>query len=273
MSKLFNLEKNQILNTFSNVVDSKEQILIEDDDSYHFYVPIEIKRYYIDYPVVLAKTLMKHNFSINVVIMTNDFKVVIATKQSSYSYRHVINNTILITSYDDMINKIHILSRCLRPEEGVITNKLIRDAPVNSDKISFITVMAMLDQKIVSKEKLFRDLPVIPGGHISKSDESIIKTIVRELNEELSIPLENLENMQIGNLVYYHNIFDKFNEFFYHNLVMGASIDLSSTDIETMFKESSEIKEIRTVSVSSSMIPYKIGKLYRSITSDIKAKL
>ena len=262
MSLLFNIKKNQILNTFAEF--DGNEFYIEDNDSYHMFLPIKIKSYYNNVMPLLMKFLHKNQFSINVNIFTKDGYLISVNKSSSYTYRHIINNTILISSYDDLKNKIKIINKSISNDEIPKINNMINDSNINlaNPKISFIELLSLLGVKISKDYSIFKTVPSLPGGHISKYDNCINDTLFREIEEELSIPKDIMGKSIFLDKITYHNIFDKYNEFFYHNLEYYIHLDLTSYMVNKIFKASREIKSINFISIDSHYLPLKLIELY-----------
>jgi len=89
-----------------------------------------------------------------------------------------------------------------------------------------------------------------PGGHVDKrKDKTPIDTLNREILEEINL-VDKLHIISIR----YHNIFDKLNEKFYHNLIYLCSIESTSEDLHNNFKSTYEVKDLQFHSSSNKII-------------------
>jgi hypothetical protein len=89
-----------------------------------------------------------------------------------------------------------------------------------------------------------------PGGHVDRRrDKTPIDTLNREISEEINL-VDKLHIISIR----YHNIFDKLNEKFYHNLIYLCSIESTSEDLHNNFKSTYEVKDLQFHSISNKII-------------------
>lgn len=262
MTKIFNMKTNPILTKISESVDNTIHEIQESDDSYHLFMPVKI-------PSSLnIRILRKLNFSINGFIVTKDKKIIEVKKAQSHSYIHVINNTPLLLSYVDFLKKVEIISKTLQTDERVLLNKKIRESDIdtrinNISKISFLDLMKMCNLSFGQKGGNYLPLISLPGGHISTKDKTFIDTLWRELKEEINI---DATSATISNDVIYHNIFDKLNEQFYHNLIVLVKIDLYAKELVNRFKPNAEIERLIITDISDSRIEC-LKKVIRSCTT------
>jgi hypothetical protein len=81
----------------------------------------------------------------------------------------------------------------------------------------------------------------LPGGHVDKrNDKTPFDTLVREVSEEINLD-DEIKFVSLR----YHNIFDKLNEKFYHNLIYICSVDTSSHSIQNKFVSTFEVNHLQ----------------------------
>lgn len=266
MTKIFNILNNPVLNKITDNLNDSVYEIEESDDSFHLFLPIKVSSFLSKTEEILMKTLRKLNFSINGFIITKDRKVIEVKKSQSHSYYHIINNTPLLISYNDFIKKVDILARTLQVQERISLNKKIRDSDIESKikncnnlKLSFLDLMKLCNVNFGQKTNYSIPFISLPGGHVSNKDKSILDTLTRELKEEINFTNIDL----IEEVMLYHNIFDKLNEEFYHNLIIIVNTNLYAKEILTNFKKNSEVDRL----IVTDIVDKRISSINKVINS------
>ena len=247
MTRIFNVKSNPVLTKLTdNTYLDKDFEILEYEESLHFFTPIILSKFLASNTEVLMSILQKMKVSINGIIKTLDNKIIEVKKHYSHSYNHAINNTPIIMSFSDFVNKVLIISKSITQKERTVLNKMIRDINLenkfftsSANKFSFLEIMKLCDMTFDYYEQTTQMI-YFPGGRVSKKDKTIYDTLARELKEEVNITPFVDNNTPI----IYHNIFDKISEIFYHNLIVTGSIPLNTSKVIDNFNTNFEISKI-----------------------------
>jgi hypothetical protein len=138
-------------------------------------------------------------------------------------------------------------------------NSNSRDSNLSSSHQSYVLPYRQLSHNInnhninnhnINNHNSYTNFLCFPGGHVDKrKDKTPIDTLNREILEEINLT-DELHIISIR----YHNIFDKLNEKFYHNLIYLCSIQSTSEDLHNNFKSTYEVKDLQFHSSSNKII-------------------
>ena len=193
---------------------------------------IILKEIFNSIPTLTFLGLNKKNISFNLMMMTNDHKVLLLERTESFYYTKVVK--------DLKLNKINFnLLESLYTSEA---EKIIND---------FCNFIPSFDPKIEKNNKPPKFVRIFPGGHCNYN-EKIILTLLREFKEETSINI-NIKNLSFNQTcIFKVLIFDLMVKKTFNNFVFPVKINMSSVEILRNFKETKHVRNPTFIDISKS---------------------
>lgn len=167
----------------------------------------------------------RRQISFNLMMMTNDHKVLLLQRSESFYFSKVIK--------DLKINKIDF-----KLLSSLYTSEL--------EKIrkTFFDFLPPYDCLQPETKKIY----IFPGGH-SKSKETLILTLLRELWEETTIHFKKKFLRFNQSFIFKVSILDLMIQKHFENFVFPVKVDMSSHDIIQRFKETKHVRNLTFIDI------------------------
>ncbi|CCU55671.1 mRNA decapping enzyme (Cop-D9R) [Choristoneura biennis entomopoxvirus] len=236
------------------------------ESDYQIESPSEKRDIFIkNYSTLNIKNYNKKT-SFNAILITSDNKVIIAERKFSYYIDTLYVISIQKNISDEILETfIKLFDKLTNREKSIIFNK----KKINKKYISIINFIEnnfngnikekYLEYSYNNKPRIIlndnfrcRDkFLILPGGK-KNSNENINQVILRESHEEINIPLNSTNNINIIQEYYSETIiYDKILSKTFVDVTIIAKIKYSSLQILNFFKPNHEISNIKFIPINN----------------------